>query len=69
MKHIWKQLKKWFAFCMIDIEYCINQAMRQAFSTNDYKLKIKGCWFHFCQAILKQVEKKLTKIILNFDHG
>ena len=35
--------------------------MRQAFSTNDHKLKIKGCWFHFCQAILKQVEKKLTK--------
>ena len=44
-----------------DFDFGIQQAMRQAFSTNDHKLKIKGCWFHFCQAILKQVEKKLTK--------
>jgi hypothetical protein len=40
---------------LIDVEYCINQAMRQAFSTNDHKVEIKECWFHFCQAILKQV--------------
>ena len=38
---------------MADYELSLQQAIRQTFSD---KVIIKGCWFHFCQAILRRIE-------------
>ena len=37
---------------ILDFELAIQQALRQAFHG---ACTIKGCWFHFCQALLRQI--------------
>ena len=37
---------------ILDFELAMQQALRQGFLGN---CEIKGCWFHFCQAILRQL--------------
>ena len=37
---------------ILDFELAIQQALRQALHSN---CVIKGCWFHFCHAILKHI--------------
>ena len=51
---------------MLDFELAAQKALRQAFGN---QVTIKGCWFHFCQAILTNLGKiglkKNTKILMN----
>ena len=37
---------------ILDFELAIQQALRQEFHG---ACTIKGCWFHFCQALLRQI--------------
>ena len=47
---------------MSDFELAMQQAIRQAFGSEDHVVEIKGCWFHFCQAILRKVNEIGLKI-------
>ena len=40
----------------------MQQAIRQAFSTSTKKIQVKGCWFHFCQALLRKINKMGDKL-------